>query len=100
MQYYNLDNYFQSAYLSGGDVIFAAPYMAFQKPLLVTILKVVTQEVLNQSITTDVNINTIIINMQIKKEKGKADWLYALYPFLNRMCSNNISYKMYSIVSK
>ena len=39
MQYYNLDNYFQSAYLSGGGVIFASPYMAFQKPLLVTILR-------------------------------------------------------------
>ena len=37
--YYNLDNYFQSAYLSGGGVIFASPYMAVQKPLLVTILK-------------------------------------------------------------
>ena len=39
MQYYKLDNYFQSAYLSGGGVIFASPYMASQKPLLVTILK-------------------------------------------------------------
>ena len=84
MQYYNLDNYFQSAYLSGGDVIFAAPYMAFQKPLLVTILKVVTQEVLNQSITTDVNINTIIINMQIKKGKGQSGLVICTLPFLKQ----------------
>lgn len=82
MQNYNLLIYFQSASLSGGGDKLASPYMAAQKPLLVTILKAVTQEVLNQSITTAVNIKTIIINMQIKKEKGKADWLYALYPFI------------------
>ena len=72
--------YFQTALLSGGGDKFASPYMAFQKPLLVTIFKIAMQEVLNQSITTDINLCVIIINMQTKKEKGKADWLYALYP--------------------
>ena len=39
MQYYNLLIYFQSASLSGGGDKLASPYMAVQKPLLVTILK-------------------------------------------------------------
>ena len=39
MQDYNMLIYFQTAFLSGGGDKFASPYMAFQKPLLVTILE-------------------------------------------------------------
>ena len=39
MQDYNMPIYFQTAFLSGGGDKFASPYMAFQKPLLVTILE-------------------------------------------------------------
>jgi len=52
MQNYNLDNYFQTAFLSRGDVIFASPYMAVVKPLLVTILKLVILKDSNQQITS------------------------------------------------
>ena len=65
MQYYNLLIYFQSASLSGGGDKLASPYMAVQKPLLVTILNLVTLKVLNQPITSEENIKMNNYNIQI-----------------------------------
>tara|TARA_Y100000034_G_scaffold110124_1_gene142002 strand:- start:400 stop:582 length:183 start_codon:yes stop_codon:yes gene_type:complete len=50
MQDYNMLIYFQTAFSSGGGDKFASPYMAFQKPLLVTILETITLKVSNQII--------------------------------------------------
>ena len=69
MQYYNLDNYFQSAYLSGGGVIFASPYMAFQKPLLVTILRTCNPKSIKQ--TNYKRSKVINYNYKYASIKGK-----------------------------
>ena len=76
IQHYNMGNYFQSVYLSRGDVTFASPYMTISKPLLVIILKTCYPKSIKPNNNKRVNIINKGYNFANKKGKPlKNVWL-------------------------
>ena len=86
MQHYNMGNYFQSAYLSRGDVTFASPYVAISKPLLITFENCNVRSIKPTHYNYGkVSLNIINIQINFKKGNRVVGWLFSHYPILNRI---------------
>ena len=86
MQHYNLLIYFQSAYLVGGGDKFASPYMASQKPLLVTIFKNYNAKSIKPNHYSYGKFNNYKLRYANKKGKGQSDLVLSTLPF----CKQNV----------
>jgi hypothetical protein len=84
--------YFQTAFLSGGDDKFASPYMAFQKPLLVTILKPCNPKSIKPNDYKQSNI--INYNMKDANKKESPRDSLVVHEGLDKLRSNMGSYKL------
>ena len=85
MQYYNMLIYFQVASLSGGGDKFASPYMAFQKPLLVTILKTCNPK----SVKPNDYKRSNIINTNMRNANYKSDYVVIIVDNYNKHIDYN-----------